>query len=50
MSLSIRRLAIAATLAAALAACTSPLAPTAASSTTTPAERPSSGVYQGGTG
>lgn len=52
MSYPARRLAIvvAAALATSLAACTSPVAPSAPSNTDAPGERPSSGIYMGGVG
>lgn len=49
---TVRRLALvgATALAAAMAACTNPVAPAAPSGADAPAERPSSGVYMGGVG
>lgn len=47
---TLRRVAVAATLALALAACTNPVAPAPGNSADAPAERPSAGVYLGGMG
>ena len=47
---TIRRIALAATVTAALAACTNPMAPATPDAADAPAERPSGAVYQGGVG